>query len=64
MKVQKELETTLQNLKIEKEKTEKTIQITQSFLIDQYNKIDQLNKEIYVAYDMLSILELQKNTRS
>lgn len=64
MNIQKELETTLKNLKIEKEKTEKTIQIIQSFLIDQNNKIDQLNKEIYVAHDMLSILELQENTRS
>lgn len=64
MIVKKELETTLNNLKIEKEKTEKTIQFIQSFLNDQYEKKEQLNKEIYIAKDLLSILEIQKNTRS
>ena len=47
MKVKKELENTLHNLKIEQQKTEKTITLIQSFLIDQLKKNDQLNKDIY-----------------
>lgn len=64
MKIDKELENTLHNLKNEREKTEKTIQLIESFLNDQYEKKEQLNKEIYIAKDLLSILEIQKNTRS
>lgn len=47
MIIKHELETKLHNLKIEKEKTDKTIELIQSFLNDQYEKMDQLNKDIY-----------------
>ena len=64
MKVKKELETTLHNLEIDKEQTEKTITLIQSFLIDQHKKNDQLNKDIHEATHALSNLEIHENTRS
>ena len=64
MIVKKALEATLHNLKIEREKTEKTIQITQSFLNDLYNKKDQLDKDIYEADHSLFILEMKEKPLS
>ena len=64
MIVKKALEVTLHNLKIEQQKTEKTITLIQSFLIDQHKKNDQLNKDIHEATHALSNLEIHENTRS
>ena len=64
MMVKHELETTLHNLRIEKQKTEKTIELLHSFLNDQFQKREQLAKEIYVAKDLLNVLNSEINTPS
>lgn len=64
MIIKHELETTLHNLRIEKQKTDKTIELLQSFLNDQFQKREQLAKEIYVAKDLLNVLNSEINTPS
>ena len=64
MMVKHELETTLHNLRIEKQKTDKTIELLHSFLNDQFQKREQLAKEIYVAKDLLNVLNSEINTPS
>ena len=64
MMVKHELETTLHNLRIEKQKTDKTIELLHSFLNDQFEKREQLAKEIYVAKDLLNVLNSEINTPS
>ena len=64
MTVKHELEITLHNLRIEKQKTDKTIELLHSFLNDQFEKREQLAKEIYVAKNLLNVLNSEINTPS